>query len=127
MPDSSGLVTSTFWNAKISEVENKILNHDKYITTPEFNKLTAEMFAARLKEAGSVNKTDFDNKLTSFNRRISSYKTKYLEIQNELNSLITKDYTIFLGRIYLSCNDGPQRKFVYQPTLDTLELKKQRC
>ena len=26
-------------------------NHDKYITTPEFNKFTAELFALKLKKA----------------------------------------------------------------------------
>ena len=46
IPDPSGLVTTTVLNTKISEVENKIPNHDKYITTQEFNKLTAESFAA---------------------------------------------------------------------------------
>ena len=39
-----GLVTTPVLNTKISEVENKIPNHDKYITTPEFNKLTVEIF-----------------------------------------------------------------------------------
>ena len=63
VPDTSNLVTKN--------VENKICNQDKYITTPEFNKLTAESFAARLKQADLVNKTDFDNKLTTFNRRIT--------------------------------------------------------
>ena len=29
----------------------KTPDHDKYITTPGFNKLTAENFASRLKEA----------------------------------------------------------------------------
>ena len=48
---ASGLVTTTVLNIKTSEVENKIPNHDKYITTPEFNKLTAENFAAKLKQA----------------------------------------------------------------------------
>ena len=38
------------------KMENKIPNHDKYITTPEFNKLTAESFAARLKQADLVKK-----------------------------------------------------------------------
>ena len=47
--DISGLVTTTVLNAKISEVENKILDNSKYITTQEFNKLTAENFAARLR------------------------------------------------------------------------------
>ena len=80
-PDTSVLVKKTVLNTKISEVENKILNHDKYITTPEFNKFTTENFAARLKQANLVSKTDFDNKLISFNRRITSNITKYLEVQ----------------------------------------------
>ena len=49
---------------KINEIEKKITdhNHDKYITTPEFNKLTAENFAARLvrlAKANLVNKNQF--------------------------------------------------------------------
>ena len=40
-PDTSTLVTKTVLNTKINEVDNKILNKDKYITTSEFNKLTA--------------------------------------------------------------------------------------
>ena len=35
--------------ATITAAENKIPYHSKYITTPEFNKLTAENFTARLK------------------------------------------------------------------------------
>ena len=95
-------MTKTVLNIKISEVENKIPNHDKYITTPEFNKLTAENFTARLKQANLVTKTDFDKKLTSLNRKITSNKTKYLEVQRKLNSLITNYYNFFLGRIYFS-------------------------
>ena len=38
-------------------------NHDKYITTPEFNKLSAEVFDARFKQSDLVTKTDFDDKL----------------------------------------------------------------
>ena len=44
------------------------------ITTQEFNKLTVENFAAKLKQADIVNKTNFDNKIPSFNRRITSNK-----------------------------------------------------
>ena len=51
-----GLVTTTVLNTKISEVENKIPSHDKCITTPEFNKLTAENFIARIKQADLVTK-----------------------------------------------------------------------
>ena len=31
---------------------------------------------------------------------------------------------IFLGMMYFTSNDGSQNTFVYQPTLDMLELKK---
>ena len=68
VPDTSSLVATTVLNTKISEVENKIPDNSKYITTQEFNKLMAENFEARLKQADLVNKTDFDNKLTSFNK-----------------------------------------------------------
>ena len=65
-------MNTTVLNTKISEVENRIPNHDKDITTPGFNKLTVENFTARLKQANLVTKTDFDNKLTSFSKRITS-------------------------------------------------------
>ena len=103
--------------AATSEVENKIPDNSKYITTQESNKLTTENFAARLNQVNLVKKkqTDFDNKLTSFNKRIASNKTKYLEAQKKLNSLITKDHNFFLGRIYFTSNDGSQNTFIYQP------------
>ena len=68
---------TTVVNTKSSEVENKILNHYKYITTPEFNKLIAKNFTARLKQANFVTKTGFDKKT---NRKFTSNKTKYLEV-----------------------------------------------
>ena len=122
--NTTSLVTTTVSNTKNSKVENKIPDNSKYITTEEFNKLMAEKFAARLKQADLVNKTDFDNKLTSFNRQITSNKIKHLELQKKLNSLITKDYNFFLDRICFASNDGSQNTFVYQPTVDILKLKK---
>ena len=88
-------MTATVLNTKVSEVENKIPNNSLYITTQELDKLTSKNFEARLKQADLVNKTDFDNKLTSFNKRITSNKTKYLVIQKKLDSRITKDYNFF--------------------------------
>ena len=44
MLDTSSLVAATTLTTKISEAENKIPEHAKHITTPEFNKLTAEDF-----------------------------------------------------------------------------------
>ena len=52
-----------------------------------------------------MSKTDFHNKLASFNRKITSNKTKYVEVQEKLNSVI-KDYIFFLGRICFTSNDG---------------------
>ena len=42
IPDASSLVIKTEDNVKISDIEKKISDHDhdKYITTPEFNRLT---------------------------------------------------------------------------------------
>ena len=68
------------FNTKISETEDKINNHDhdNYTTTQEFNKLATDNFTARLKEANLasqndiaifVNKTSFDIKLFSFNKK----------------------------------------------------------
>ena len=73
IPDMSGLVTTTVLNTKIGEAEHKIPDHDEYIPTQEFNKLTAENFNKRLKqEADLVSKNDFDNKLINFNKKITS-------------------------------------------------------
>ena len=48
---------------------NKIPDNSKYITTKEYNKLMAESVTVRLRQADLVSKADFDNKLTSFNKR----------------------------------------------------------
>ena len=74
LPNVSNLVEKTYYNEKISEIENKITtdhNHDKHITTQKFIKLTTENFTARLKQAKLASKinisnflkeTDFDSK-----------------------------------------------------------------
>ena len=53
IPNASNLVKKTDYNTKINDIEKKITNnsHDKYIITPELNRLTAEHFAARLAQA----------------------------------------------------------------------------
>ena len=65
--------------------------HDKYISTPEFNKLTAENFDARLKQANFITKTDFDDKLKSLNQSINSNKTKHVLAEDQLKKLKTFD------------------------------------
>ena len=75
----SSLVKKTNYDTKITEIEKKLTdhNHDKYITTPEFNKLSAEVFDARLARANLVTKTDFDDKIKSQNEKNNSNKTKH--------------------------------------------------
>ena len=58
----NNLVKKTDYNTKISEIEGKINNHnhDKYITTPEFNRLTTENLKARLAQTNLISKTDLN-------------------------------------------------------------------
>ena len=105
------LVTNASLNAKVNEVKNKIPNinnlaattaltavenkipdHNKSITTPEFNKLTTEHFTARLKQtnlatkggiADFVKKTDFDDKLKNVNKEVTSNKSVYVLVEND--------------------------------------------
>ena len=97
IPSVSNLVKKTDYDTRISELEkeNTDHKHDKYITTPEFNKLTAENFAAKLAQANLVRKTDLDNKLSSFNRKTISNKTKHLFVENKLEKLETFDSIYF--------------------------------
>ena len=62
-------------------------NHDKYITTPEFNTLTADVFNVRLAQADLLTKLDFDAKLSSLNKKITSNKSKHFLIENGLKEL----------------------------------------
>ena len=72
IPDVSSLVKKTKYDTKVSELEKKLTdhNHDKYITTSEFNTLAAGVFNAILPEANLISKTDFNIKLSSRNRKL---------------------------------------------------------
>ena len=76
----NNLVKKTDYNTKVAEIENKLINHNhgKYIDTQEFNKLAADVFNARLVQAKSIIKTEFDSKLSNLNRKITSNKSKHL-------------------------------------------------
>ena len=56
-------IALTEYNTKINETEKKVAdhNHDKCITTPEFNKFTGEIFTLRLKWANLASKSDIAN------------------------------------------------------------------
>ena len=58
------MVIKTDYNTKISEIENKIVtdhDHDKHITTQEFNKLTSENVTAWLAQANLARKINIAN------------------------------------------------------------------
>ena len=97
----------TDYNTKITEIEKKLTdqNHDKYIATPVFNTLAADVFNARLAQANLITGIDFNAKLLSLNRKITANKTKNLLVGNELRKLKTFDSSYFIGKTYFE-EDG---------------------
>ena len=102
IPNVSNLVKKTDYNTKINEIEKKIIdhNHDKYITTSEYNQLTTENLKARFKQSDLVSKTEFDTKLQDISKRITSNKSKHLLVENELKKLQKFDSSYFRGKNY---------------------------
>ena len=115
----------TEYNTKVAEIENKLNNHnhDKYIDTTEFNKLAANVFNVRIAQANLVTKTDFDAKLLSLNRKITSNKTKHLLVENELNKLKTFDSSYFIGKSHFE-EDGTHNYLVFQPIIKYFEINR---
>ena len=85
MPNVGSLVKKkkTDYNTKIGKIKKKLAhhNHEKYITTPEFIKFTADIFEAKLVRTNLVTKTNFDTKLTSPNKKINPNKRKHLLVK----------------------------------------------
>ena len=103
------------YDTKISENENKVSdhNHDKYITTREFNILGARAFNARLAQADLVTKVDFDAKLQSLNKNINLNKTKHVLVENEFKKLEKFDAAYCKGKNYFG-GDDTQNYLVFQ-------------
>ena len=115
-PDINSLVKKTDHDTKITEIEKKLPyhNHDKYITTSEFNTLAVDVFHARLAQANLIAKTDFDTKLSSLNRKITADKTKHLLVENEFEKLNTIDSSYFRSKSHFE-EDRAQKYLVFQP------------
>ena len=89
------------YNSKISEIGNKVTtdyDHDKYIPTQEFNKLTSENFNAILAQAklASISeiaslgkKLDFNEKL----KNVTSNKNELDELSKKVRPISTKGFT----------------------------------
>ena len=90
----------TPYSSKVTEIEAKLNNHkhDKYIDTPEFNKLATDVLNAKLAQANLITKTELDSKLSNLIRKITKNKTDHLLVQNELNKLKTFDSSYFIGK-----------------------------
>ena len=109
IPNVSNLVKKTDYNTKISEVDNKVNtdhDHDKCITSQEFNKITSEKLTARLKAnlasqndiANFVKKTYFDDKL----KTLTSNKNESNELFKKVKVISTKGFTKDLINIFSS-------------------------
>ena len=99
IPDVSSLVKKTDYNTQISEIENKVNNHNhnKYITTPEFKTMAADVFKASLAaQTDLIRKPDFDFRLKKISERVTKNKTKHLLVENGLKTLKTLDSSYFL-------------------------------
>ena len=130
IPNVSNLVKKTDYDRKFNETEKKITDHDhdKYITTPGFNKLTTEKFAVRLAKVNLETKSDisffrkrryFDDKLKNLNKKVTSNKTKNLLVENELQNLQLFDSSLFIDQRNLN-NHGAQLYLIFQPIYKTI-------
>ena len=116
IPSISSLVKKkTDYDSNICELEEKLIDHDhdKYITTPEFNNLAANAFNTRLVQANLITKTDFDAKLSSLNRKITANKSKNLLVENELKRLKAFDLSYFIDKSHFE-EDGTQNYLLFQ-------------
>ena len=116
IPSITNLVKKTVYDTKVNKIEKKITDHkhDKYTTTPKFNKLTAENFAARLAQENLFTNRDFDDKLINLNKKFTSNKTKHLLVENQFKKSETFDSIYFRGKSHFE-EGGTQHYLVYQP------------
>ena len=83
------MFTNTTLNTKIESVEKKIPNHGIYTATIEFNKLTAESFAERLKQVKLATTND-----------LNAVKIPAVENEEKTEKLQTFDSSYFLGKFF---------------------------
>ena len=118
IPNVSNLVKKkTGYNTKISKIGKKITdhNHDKCITSAEFNTLAAETFAAKFAQANLasneipienyiaalVKNTDFDDKQINLSKKVTSNKLKHLLVENKFKKLQPFDSSLFFVKATL--------------------------
>ena len=116
IPDVGNLVKKTDYNTKVTDIENKLNNHnhDKYIDTQEFNKLATDVFNSRIAQVNLIAKTELGAKLSRLNQKITKNKAKHLPVKNELDKLKNFDSNYFIGKSHFD-EDGAQNYLVFQP------------
>ena len=112
LPSISGLVKKAAYNTKVTDIENKLNNHnhDKYVATSDFNTLTANVFNARLAQANLITKTDFD---------ATANKTKHFLNDN--------DFSYYRGKQYFDEGSGKQNYLVFLPLRKYFKLNSVAC
>ena len=120
IPSVSSLAKKTDYNTKATEIDQFQFqlnnhNHDKYISTPEFNTLATDVFNARLSQANLVTKTNFENTVSTLHSKDAKNKTRNKSIENEFKKIKTFDLGYCIARSHFQEEDGVQNYLVFQP------------
>ena len=91
----------TKYKTVLTAIEKKTPNHSKYFTTPEFNRLAAERFSARLAQENLANQNDIANfvKKTDFDDKIFQKKTKHILAENNFKIYRHSDQVLLLVKV----------------------------
>ena len=113
VPNIGSLVKKIDYDVKTTEIADH--NHDKYITTLEFNELIFKNFIARLAQTNLVTKTEvLIEKFLQINQHI-----QHLLVEKELKKLNTFDSIYFRGKSHFE-EDGMRNYLVFQNILKEL-------
>ena len=93
IPDVTNLVKKIDYTTKVTEIENKLNNHNhnKYIDTSEFNKLAVDVFNARLTPA-NFKLTQASIKLLWYQNKSKIYWKLFKTIKNFIYSWKSTKY-----------------------------------
>ena len=80
----------------------------------QLQNLTTENFAAELAQANLITKTDFNNKIMSFKRKVNWNKTYHVLFKNDFKNYKHLIQVIFLGKANFEENVD-QNYLVFQP------------
>ena len=103
-------------------MERKITDrdHDKYITSPEFNtrkiccKIIISKFARKSYITNFEEKTDFADNLTDVNKKVTSNKTKHVLVENEFKKYRQLTQVLLLVKVTLIIMEQNFSTNIYQ-------------